>query len=161
MLRELFTLSISPWELIVRGSLIYWLLFLLFRFILRRDTGSVGLADILVIVVIADAAQNGMSGEYKSVSDAAILIGTIGGWNYLIDWMSFRYSWFSRFAEPQVVPLIRHGRILRANLRREMITQEELDSQLRSNGVSDASEVRYAALEPDGKISVILARGPR
>jgi len=93
---QLFRFEISPWELILRGSLIYWFLFFLFRFILRRDAGSVGLADILVIVLIADAAQNGMAGEYKSVSEAFVLIGTIAGWNFWIDWMSFRYSWFAR-----------------------------------------------------------------
>jgi len=145
----------SPWELVVRGSLIYWFLFLLLRFVLRRDAGSLGLADILVIVVIADAAQNGMSGEYKSVAEAFVLIGTIAGWNLWIDWMTFRYKWFAEFAEPPTVPLIRHGRVLRANLRREMLTEEELQSQLRENGVEDAADVKHAAIEPDGNISII------
>jgi uncharacterized membrane protein YcaP (DUF421 family) len=145
----------SPWELIIRGSLIYWFLFILFRFILRRDAGSVGLADILVIVLIADAAQNGMAGEYKSVGEAVVLIATIAGWNFWIDWMSFRFPKFARFAEPGMVPLIRHGSILRANMRREMITEEELRSQLRENGVEDLSQVKHAALEPDGSISMI------
>ena len=76
---SIFEFQVSPLELLVRGSLIYWFLFLLFRFILRRDAGSLGLADILVIVLIADASQNGMSGEYKSVSEAIVLVGTIAG----------------------------------------------------------------------------------
>ena len=155
MLHSLFAFEMSPWELMVRGSLIYWFLFLLFRFILRRDAGSVGLADILLIVLIADAAQNGMAGEYKSVGEAFVLIGTIAGWNYWIDWMTFRYHWFARFAEPRAVPVIRHGVVLRANLRREMLTEEELQSQLRENGVEHAAEVKYAAIEPDGHISIV------
>ena len=72
-----FQFQVSPWELILRGTLIYWFLFLLFRFFLRRDAGSLGLADILVVVLVADAAQNGMSGEYKSVGEAMVLVGTI------------------------------------------------------------------------------------
>jgi uncharacterized membrane protein YcaP (DUF421 family) len=155
MWTSLFRFEMSPWELVIRGSLIYWFLFFLFRFILRRDAGSVGLADILVIVLIADAAQNGMAGEYKSVGEAVVLIVTIAGWNFWIDWMSFRYPKFARFAEPGMVPLIRHGRILRANMRREMITELELHSQLRENGVEDPSQVKHAALEPDGSISII------
>ena len=155
MLSSLFQFGMSPWELIVRGSLVYWFLFCLFRFVLRRDAGSVGLADILVIVLIADAAQNGMAGEYKSVGEAFVLIATIAGWNFWIDWMSFRYAWFARFSEPSVVPLIRHGIIQRANLRREMLTEQELESQLRANGVEHAAQVKYAALEPDGSISVV------
>jgi len=78
---HLFEVQISPWELVARGSLVYWFLFFLFRFGLRRDAGSLGLADILVIVLIADAAQNGMSGEYKTVAEATILVGTIAAWN--------------------------------------------------------------------------------
>lgn len=152
---SVFRFQISAWELVIRGSLIYWFLFFLFRFILRRDAGSVGLADILVIVLIADAAQNGMAGEYKSVGEAFVLIGTIAGWNFWIDWMSYRFPWFARFAEPSVIPLIRHGSILRANLRREMLTEEELQSQLRVNGIEDAADVKHADLEPDGSISVV------
>jgi uncharacterized membrane protein YcaP (DUF421 family) len=155
----LFQFQVSPWELILRGTLIYWFLFFLFRFVLRRDAGSLGLADILVVVLVADAAQNGMSGEYKSVGEAMVLVGTIAGWNYLIDWMSFRYSWFARFAEPRVVTLIRHGRIHRKTLQREMLTEEELQSQLRQSGIEDIREVKHAQLEPDGHISVIRFTG--
>lgn len=158
---SLFRFEMSPWELIVRGTLIYWFLFLLFRFVLRRDAGSLGLADVLLVVVIADASQNAMAGEYKTVSEGVVLIATIAGWNYFIDWMSYRYAWFARFAEPRAVPLIRHGTILRANLRREMLTEEELASQLRESGVEHAARVKHAALEPDGTVSVILYSGEK
>jgi uncharacterized membrane protein YcaP (DUF421 family) len=154
---ELFTFHVSPVELIVRGSLSYWFLFLVLRFVLRRDAGSVGLADILLIVLVADAAQNGMTGEAKSVAEAFLVIGTIVGWNYGIDWMSYRYGWFARFSEPSVRPLVRHGRLLRHNLEREMITEDELHSQLRQNGIEHLWQVKHARLEPDGKISVIRA----
>ena len=154
-METLFRFQVSPWELIARGSLIYWFLFVLFRFILRRDAGSLGLADVLVIVLIADAAQNGMSGEYKSVGEAMLLVGTIAGWNYFIDWMSFRHRWFARFAEPRAVTLIKHGTIIRTNMHQEMLTEEELESQLRQNGIDQIGDVKHARLEPDGHISVI------
>ncbi|MEP7364055.1 MAG: YetF domain-containing protein [Acidobacteriota bacterium] len=152
---HLFRLEMSPWELILRGTIMYWFLFLLFRFVLSRDAGSMGLADVLLVVVVADASQNAMAGEYKTVSEGVLLVATIGAWNYFIDWMSYRYKWFSRFADRRAVPLIRHGTILRANLRREMLTEEELQSQLRQNGLEKASKVKHAMLEPDGSISVI------
>jgi uncharacterized membrane protein YcaP (DUF421 family) len=155
MLSSLFQFAVSPWELMLRGTLIYWFLFLLFRFFLRRDSGSLGIADILLVVLIADAAQNGMSGEYKSVGEGFVLIGTIAAWNYWMDWMSFRFSWFARFTEARVVPLIRHGRLLRRNLQREMITEEELASQLRQSGIERVNQVKQAMLEPDGRLSVI------
>ena len=66
---ELFGLSMPALELVIRGSVIYWFLFLMFRFVLRRDIGSIGITDVLFVVIIADAAQNAMAGEYKSITD--------------------------------------------------------------------------------------------
>jgi uncharacterized membrane protein YcaP (DUF421 family) len=134
---------------------VYWALFVMFRFVLRRDTGSIGLADILVVVLVADAAQNAMGGEYKTITEGLILVMTLGAWNLWIDWMSFRYPRFERFAQPRVVTIIRNGRVLRANMRREMISEEELQSQLRLQGIDNVAEVKYAALEPDGVVSVV------
>ena len=68
----------------------YLFLFLLFRVVVRRRVGAIGMADILILVIIADAAQNAMSGEYKSVTEGAILVGTIIFWNVAIDWLNFR-----------------------------------------------------------------------
>src|SRR5262245_53496246 len=106
------------------------------------------------MVLIADAAQNGMAGEYKSVGEAMVLISTIVGWNYFIDWLSFRYRWFATFGEPRVLILVKYGPLLHGNLQREMITQNELESQLRQSGVDDIKNVKRARLEPDGRISV-------
>lgn len=74
---ELFGMTLSPWELVVRGSAMYLFLFVLFRVVVKRRVGSIGMADILILVIVADAAQNGMSGEYRSVTEAFILVGTL------------------------------------------------------------------------------------
>src|SRR5687768_18578589 len=87
---EIFGISVSPLELIIRGTAMYLFLFLLFRVVIRRRVGAVGMADILILVIIADASQNAMSGEYKSVTDGAILVGTIVAWNMFIDWLNYR-----------------------------------------------------------------------
>ena len=95
----LFELSVHPGELILRGTLMYWFLFLLLRFVTRRDIGSVGVADILLLVLIADASQNGMAGGYTSVTDGFILVATIAGWNWLLDWAAFRFLSVRRLVE--------------------------------------------------------------
>jgi uncharacterized membrane protein YcaP (DUF421 family) len=154
-LAEIFGLTVSPAELILRGSAVYWFLFLVFRYVLRRDVGSIGIADILVLVLIADAAQNAMAGGYTSVTDGFILVSTIVGWNYTLDWAAYHYEPIRHWAEPPPLPLIQDGHVLLRNLRREYITREELDAKLREAGVEDASEVRSACLETDGQISVI------
>ena len=73
MLDDLLAFSVSPAEIMVRGTLMYWFLFLLFRFLLRRDIGTVGIGDFLFVVIVADASQNAMSGDAKSVADGALL----------------------------------------------------------------------------------------
>lgn len=152
---ELFGLSVSPWELIVRGTVVYWFLVIVFRFVLRRDTGSVGMADILLLVIIADAVQNALAGEYRSITDGLILVSTIIGWNFLIDWVCFKSARMRRLFEAKPLQLVRDGRILQRNLRQERISVEELQGKLRENGVEDVKEVKAAYMEPDGEISVI------
>ena len=152
---EIFGLSVSPWELVIRGTAMYFFLFLLFRVVVRRRVGSIGMADILILVIIADAAQNGMSGEYKSVTEAFILVSTLIGWNMLIDWLTFRVPWLQSILEPPPLLLIDGGRILHRHLRHEFVSEDELRSKLRERGVRDPSEVDKAYMEPDGQVTVL------
>ena len=154
-LQSIFALSVSPWEMILRGSLMYWFLFLLFRVVIRRRVGAIGMSDILLVVIIADAAQSGLSGEAKSVTEALIVVGTIFFWNWLIDWLNFHVPALRSVLEPAPLPLIEHGRILRQNLRHEYVSLDELKSKLREHGLTDASQVEKAYMEPDGEVTVI------
>jgi len=139
----------------LRGTLVYWLLFLIFRFLLRRDVGAVGIADILLLVIVADAAQNAMAGGYDTFAEGAILVSTIVAWNWLLDVLAFRFATVRRFASPGRLTLIKHGVAQRRNLRREFITMDELFEKLREQGIEKLSEVKVAYLEGDGQISVI------
>lgn len=157
-LKELFEFSLSPVEIFVRGSLIYWFLWCIFRFIIRRDTGAIGIADTLVIVLVADASQNAMAGEYRTVSDGFVLIGTIVFWNFLLDFLSYRFPALQRLIQPQTLCLVREGRIIRRNMAQELMTEEDLMSKLRDKGVERLSEVKRAYMESDGTITVIPFR---
>ncbi len=154
-LAELFRLSMPLAEIVLRASAVYVFLFLIFRFVIRRDVGSVDIADVLLLVLVADASQNAMAGEYTTVTDGLVLVSTLIGWNVLLDWLAFRYPAVRRLVEPSSLPLVRHGRLLRRNLRREFITEEELFALLREQGVEDIAQVKLACLEPDGNFSVI------
>jgi uncharacterized membrane protein YcaP (DUF421 family) len=152
---EIFGLSVSPLELIVRGSTMFLFLFVIFRVVVRRRIGAIGMADILVLVIIADAAQNGMAGEYRSVTEGAILVGTIIAWNWLIDWLNFRIPALQSWLEAPPLLLVDNGRLLHRNLRHEFVTEEELKSKLREKGVDDVRQVAKAYMESDGSVSVI------
>jgi uncharacterized membrane protein YcaP (DUF421 family) len=154
-----FGFTVSPLELFVRGTLTYFFLFLLFRFVVRRDTGTMGPSDLLVLVIIADASQNAMAGEYTSVPDGFVLIATIIGWSYALNFLSFRFPLVQRFTLPQPLCIVRDGVKQEAALRRELISDEELGEMLREHGIEDIAEVRRAYLEPDGQVTVIRRRG--
>lgn len=158
-LAKLFTFTMPPLELLIRGSAIYWFLFLIFRFVLRRDVGSIAISDVLLLVIVADASQNAMAGDYKSIADGMVLVSTIVGWNYLLDWAAFRFESIHRLLEAPKLPLIRHGRVLHQNLRREFLGLDDLMSELRKQGVGEISQVRHAYMEGDGHISVLRVRG--
>jgi uncharacterized membrane protein YcaP (DUF421 family) len=151
----LFTFTVDPLEMVLRGSAVYWFLFGLFRFVLRRDAGSVAIADLMLLVLIADAAQNAMSGGYQSLADGAVLVATLAGWNYALDAASYHFPRVRRVMEPPPLTLVVDGRVIRAHLRRELVTMDELHAALREQGVEGLEQVKSARMEPDGRISVI------
>lgn len=152
---EIFTFSVSPWEIIVRGTVMFWLLFLIFRFVLRRDVGSLGIGDFLFVVIVADASQNAMSGDSKTIVDGALLVFVLLAWNLVFDYAGYRFPLIRRFTESSSLLLVRRGKIQWHNLRREWITREELMAKVREEGLENMDEVKEMRLEPDGRISVI------
>jgi uncharacterized membrane protein YcaP (DUF421 family) len=153
--KSVFSLDLPFFEIILRGSAMYIALFILLRIVLKRQTGSLGMTDLLLITLIADASQNAMAGEYKSVPSGILLVCTIIFWSYALDWLGYRSKWFQRLVEPPPLPLIREGNLLRRNMRRELITEDELISHLREQGVDHWEKVKEAYIESDGQISVV------
>lgn len=158
-LAALFGLSLHPAEIVLRGTSIYWFLFLLFRFVLRRDTGAMAITDVLLLVVIADAAQNAMAGEYTSITDGVLLVCTIAAWNWLLDWAAFRWTAMRYFVEGEPLVLVRDGRPQRRAMRRELMTMDDLMAALREHGVERLEDARIVRMEKDGEISVIRRDG--
>ncbi|RBL86257.1 DUF421 domain-containing protein [Streptomyces cavourensis] len=160
-LSEIFALQAGFAEMFVRGSTMYWVLYALLRVSGRRDLGSLGVADMLVLVLVADAAGNAMSGDSYSLGDGIIVVTTIVGWSYLLDRLSYHVPALRKVLEPQRVCLVRDGRLMVSGLRREHITRGELMEQLRLKGVDHLSCVKRAYLESTGEFSVIATEEGR
>lgn len=152
---ELLIPTHSVLEMMVRGTVMYLCLFLILRFVMLRQSSTIAIADILVIVVIADAAQNAFSKEYRSITEGVVLVMTIVFWDVGLSWLGYRFRMFAWFLEPPALELVRDGKMNRRNMRKELITEDELRSQLRQQGVSDLDEVKSAHLEGNGEISVV------
>ena len=142
-------------ESVIRGTIVYAVLFVVMRFLLKRRSGGLGMADVLVVVLIADAVQNAMGSEYKSVTEGVLLVLTIVFWDRTIDWLGDRFPRLRRLTRPAPLLLVEDGRLLRHNMRYEMITPDELLSELRQQGLDDLAEIKQAFLEGDGEISVL------
>lgn len=147
------TFSMSPLEVLIRGSLMYWFLFCIFRFVLRRNAGSTGITDILFVVLLGDASQNAMIGNGQTVADGAVLVATLVAWNYLLDYLSCRFPSIARLTDAPPILMIRNGQLVAGNLRREHITREEIEARLRQADVR-LDKVRAMYLESDGTLSV-------
>jgi uncharacterized membrane protein YcaP (DUF421 family) len=157
---ELFEVRVSIAELVIRGSAIFWFLFLIFRFVMRRDVGAVGVADVLLLVIVADASQNAMSGEYTTITEGFILVGTIVGWNWLLDYLAFKSKTARKLINPGRLLLISDGRPVARNMERQYITLDDLKSKLRQQGIETMAVVKKAYLEADGEVSIIRYAGP-
>jgi uncharacterized membrane protein YcaP (DUF421 family) len=151
----LFIPTDSLLGIVIRGTCIYLALFFALRVLPRRTVGAMGPSDLLVIVLLADAVQNGMAGEYHSITEALVLVAVIFAWATFIDWLDFKFPhWHLASAGP--LPIIANGKLLHDNMKRQQITEDEVLSQLRQHGQESPRLVAKAYLEGDGHFSVIL-----
>ncbi len=144
-----------PLEIVARGTLMYLALFVMLRVVLRRQSGTVGITDLLVVVLLADASQNAMAGSYSSIADGVLLVATIIGWSYVLDWLGYHIPAVQRFVHPPALTLVKDGQMQRRNMRHELITHEELMGLLREQGIESLDQVKRACMESDGQISVV------
>ncbi|PPE74625.1 DUF421 domain-containing protein [Solimonas fluminis] len=157
-LRGMFLPDVSLLEIFLRGTLIYLGLFVLLRWF-RRPTGQLGIADVLLITLLADASQNAMSGPYESVSSGIGLVLTIMFWDQVIDRLSYRWPRLAHWTQPPPVELIADGVVHEENLERHHISRDELRCHLRQHGVDDFAAVHRCFLENTGHISVLKRDG--
>ena len=141
-------------EVILRGTLIYSLLFFVLRFFLNRQAGAVGIPDLLVVVLIVESTTDAL-GRNETVTEAAILISTVMFWSYGLQWIAFRFPRLQFMISSPQVKLIENGKMLRRNMRKELVTEEELQALLRTQGVDEMKKVKLACLESSGDISVV------
>src|SRR5215211_7499459 len=138
---NVFLPDASPLEIFIRGSFTYLVIFTLLKLVLKRESGGFNLPDLLVVVLIADAAQNSMAGEYRSIADGILLVATIVGWSFILDWLGYHVPVMGRFLHPEPLPLVIDGHELRRNMRKELITHDELMSFIRQAGGEDIADV--------------------
>lgn len=144
----------SLFELLGRGSALYFALLVLIRVMPRRTGGELATMDLVFILLIAEAAAHSL-GDYTSIADGMIMIATLMAWDWIMNALSYRVPAIERLVSAPPIQVIRRGTLLRRNMRREYLTEEELMGHLRQEGITSLADVRTACIESDGRISVV------
>ncbi len=152
---ELFHLSAPWWHFVLRACVIYVLVMVLVRVSGKRAVGQFTPFDLVLLILIGNAVQNGINGGDNSLTGAVIMATTLIALNYLVAWQTSRNRMVERWVEGEPVVLARDGKVFRQVLRRELVSHDDFAEALRMNNIDDVGDVRLALLETNGRISVI------
>jgi uncharacterized membrane protein YcaP (DUF421 family) len=142
-------------ETIVRASVVYFALWLLIRGLGKRELSEMSPFDLILLVMMGDLVQQGITQEDTSVTGALLAIGTIALWVLVFSFVSWRWGGASRVLAGTPVVVVRHGHVLEETLRMERLPLDEVLESARQQGIADLAEVEIAVLEPAGSISFI------
>lgn len=151
---EIFALEMSPWEIVLRAVVLYFFILFILRILPRRTMGELGAMDLVFILLIAEAGSSAL-GESQSLGDALLIILVFIACNYGVNQLSYRYKFIERVLQHPPVPIIKEGKLQLKNMRKELLTKDELQASMRENGIEDLSEIKLAHVESEGNISFI------
>jgi len=142
-------------DIALRGLALFAFVYLLTRVIGRRELSSLQPFDLILLIVLGDLIQQGLTQDDYSVTGAVIAVGTIASLQVLTSWSSFTFPWLRRVLDGHPIVLVEDGRVIERNLRRERLTMDDLAKQARANQLASLEDVQWAIFEPSGTISFI------
>lgn len=151
---QVFAPTVPFLELIVRGTILYFLILFLIRITLRRSSASWTTMDLVFFLLLTNAASNAL-GDPSSIADAATIIVTLLACDFFLNLLSYRVPFIERMVSPPPLEVVRDGKLVRRNMRREFLTEEELMGHLRQQGLEELRDVKCAHIEADGSVTVI------
>lgn len=146
-------------DIVLRAAATFVLLFLVTRAIGRRELADMEPFDLILLVVLGDLIQQGVTQSDYSLTGAALAVSTLAVLTVAVSYLSFRFRRLRPLLEGQPIVLVHDGEILERNLRRERITVEELEAQARLQQIASLRDVRVAVLETGGQVSFIPRQG--
>jgi uncharacterized membrane protein YcaP (DUF421 family) len=157
-MNELFQLSAPWWVFVLRAAAIYALVMVLVRVSGKRAVGQFTPFDLVLLILIGNAVQNGINGGDDSLTGAAIMASTLIALNYGVAFVTSRSRRAERIVEGEPVVLARNGKAYEHVLRRELVSTSDFLEALRMNNIDDVADVELALLETNGHISVVARR---
>ncbi|HSK92652.1 MAG TPA: DUF421 domain-containing protein [Candidatus Angelobacter sp.] len=146
-------------DIVLRATVIFIALYLLVRLMGKRELGQMTPFELIVLIVIGDLIQQGVTQNDFSLTGAIIAISTFAFLALAMSWATYLWPWAERLLEGEPRVIVRDGEILTANLRRNRLTRAEIEAEMRLAGIGRVGEVAWAILETQGKISFIKRDG--
>ena len=146
-------------ELVLRATIVYFFLWAVARGVGKRELSEMTAFELILLVVMGDLIQQGVTQEDMSVTGAILAVGTMAFWIIVFSYLAWRFKRLRPPLEGLPVVVVRDGQPLQQVLRLERVTVEELFEGARIQGLSDLRDVRLAVLEPDGRLSFITKEG--
>lgn len=140
-------------DIIARASILFFVMYLLLRMLGKRELSQVTPFELVLLIVMGDLVQQGITHNDFSMTGAALAIFTIAFWSLTLSWISYLSPRAERRLEGVPRVLIRDGELIEANMRRDRITRAEIEIEMRLAGISRIADVAWGILEPNGKIS--------
>ena len=154
---DLFQLSAPWWVFVLRAAVIYLLVMLLVRLSGKRAVGQFTPFDLVLLILLGNAVQNGLNGGDNSLAGAGILAVCLIALNYGVAFVAARNPRARAVIEGEPVVLARDGKVFRHVLRRELVSNADFLEDMRETGCSEIERIRVATLETNGRISIVLA----
>ena len=142
-------------DIVLRAVIIFAFLLFLTRIVGRRELSSLEPFDLILLIVIGDLVQQGVTQSDHSVTGAVLAAGTFAVLTVVVSYLSFRFTRVRPIIEGEPLVLLQDGKPIERNLRRERITVEELAAAARKNGISSLERVQWAVLETSGQVSFL------
>jgi uncharacterized membrane protein YcaP (DUF421 family) len=155
-----FDLTTPWWEIILRTAVVYVVVLVLLRLAGKRELGQMSPVDLVVILVIANAVQNAMTGGDNSLIGGIVAATTLVSMNIAFSRVAHRIPYIAHLFESESTPLVKNGKLIKRNLERENVDMDELMMSAREHGIEDLAGVDAAYLERDGSISIIPKDAP-
>jgi uncharacterized membrane protein YcaP (DUF421 family) len=142
-------------DLVLRAVIIYALVFVFTRALGRRELSTLQPFDLILLVVIGDLVQSGVTQNDMSVTGVILVVCTIGALQVLVSYVSFRFRRLRPILQGEPIVLVDNGNIIERNMRRERLSLEDLAEKARMNEIAAIADIRWAVLETNGDISFI------
>ena len=142
-------------DIVLRAALAFWFIYFLTRIVGRRELSSLGPFDLIMLIVLGDLVQQGVTQSDYSVTGLVLAAGTIAVMQVGVSYANFRFRRLRVVLEGEPIVLIQDGSVLERNVARERLTREELEEQARQSQIDSLDKVRWAVLEASGQISFI------